>query len=197
LILAESHNVTTTVQVTTLTHLQLKITSEKKNAGTPGSVRMRIRMIAMGIVTEKGNPDVTSFRKCVGNISMGCFLFAIGSIIYVCFGSEELFLYDWFNINSHSAWITFLRDRTGDIAIPKWLIFNGPDFLWLLSYLLINRGIWSNKENLYRRSFACGMCCLAIFSEWLQYHHIIPGSGDWFDVISYILATIIYKIIRL
>lgn len=67
-----------------------------------------------------------------------------------------------------------------------------PDFLWLFSLLSLMRIIWGAYENI-PLVLKTLLYTVPIFSEFLQFMDVIPGTGDVFDVLAYLLAIIIFQ----
>jgi len=75
-------------------------------------------------------------------------------------------------------------------------MYNLPDALWFLSYLLFMEVIWSEKEKCYKYIFIYGMLLMALLAELLQHYHFIPGTGDWMDALSYLLTLLTYYLFK-
>lgn len=128
--------------------------------------------------------------------SIAVIAFAFGSSIYLCFCPTDLLLYDWFNINTQTDWIQDLRAHFEKVSTPDWFRHNLPDALWLMSFLLIMELIWSDSDSLYKSIFIHGMVATSILAELLQYFHVIPGTGDWWDVFVYLVTLLTFYLIK-
>lgn len=190
-----NHNKTTVysvVPVSTIMSLQWRNTFGKKNDGTLGNAHMKTHTIVTAIAI---NNRSRSILYC--NILIAILAFAIGSFIYLAFNPTDLLLYDWFGIDAEADWIQNIRKVTLTWNIPRWIRWNLSDSLWLFSYLLLNDSIWGKEDRCLKNIFGLSMLFLAIVSELLQARNIIPGCGDWYDVLAYIISYTIYKSFKL
>lgn len=130
------------------------------------------------------------------NVTLGILFFAVGSFIYLAFCPTDLLLYDWFGIDANATWILSLREMTTHWQVPQWVRWNLSDGLWLLSYLMIIDSIWNDDDSRYNDIFGLSMLILAVLAEGLQAKGYIPGTGDWYDVFTYIISYTIYKSIK-
>lgn len=111
--------------------------------------------------------------------------------LYICYRSKDLFLYSWLHIDNSSPLFALLRIT--DRQPNNWMIYNLPDGLWLLSYLLFVEVFWDKTSIKY--VFVIGMVIIAICLEILQYIDILPGTGDMWDVLCYTAAIGLYYVI--
>lgn len=130
----------------------------------------------------------TSSRYITAGISIIIFLFAC--MIYISNRSFDMILYKWLNINTSNALFSFLRQNA--IPLPDWALYNLPDGLWLLSFILLIDAIWGSNKIKYL--FSGGMTLLILTLEIAQMTHIFPGTGDILDIASYLIALIIYSL---
>lgn len=150
----------------------------------------RIRLTVMETVTASKR-----YRNIL-KLSIAVLAFAFGSFIYLCFCPTDLLLYDWFNLDTQTEWIQDLRANYVNVSTPNWFRYNLPDALWLMSYLLIMEVIWSDSDRYYKSIFIYGMLAISILAELLQYFHVIPGTGDWWDVFVYLVTLLIFYLIK-
>lgn len=111
--------------------------------------------------------------------------------LYICYRSKDLLLYSWLHIDNSSPLFVLLRIT--DWKPNNWMIYNLPDGLWLLSYLLFAEALWDKTSTKY--VFVIGMIIIAICIEILQCMNILPGTGDIWDVLCYTAAIGFYCII--
>lgn len=81
-------------------------------------------------------------------------------------------------------------------SVPEWIMYNLPDGLWLLAYLMFMEVIWIDSNPVTKSLFVWGMPVVIITSEVLQYWSVIEGTWDVGDVISYLCACVTYLIIK-
>jgi len=77
------------------------------------------------------------------------------------------------------------------INTPDWILFNLPDGLWFYSFSSFIIGLWSGYKNekvYYAMIIFLGF--LPVFIEVSQYYHLIAGTFDFLDLLSYYLAFI-------
>ena len=72
----------------------------------------------------------------------------------------------------------------GVVAIPSLVRNYLPDGLWAYAFLSSILLIWDRTINI---AWTAAAFLLAIGYEGAQYEHLIPGTGDIFDVITYFL----------
>lgn len=121
----------------------------------------------------------------------------IGGLIYVVYRSKSLLMFDWFNSIGLSNIIDRLRNLFQGDGIFGWVKYSLPDGLWIFSYLFILDAIWDGERNVISMIFLWGLPIVSILSEFLQLYGILPGVFDWIDLASYLLAIILFLIIKL
>ena len=72
----------------------------------------------------------------------------------------------------------------GMVALPSLVRNYLPDGLWAYAFLSTILLIWDRTINI---AWTVAAFLLAIGYEGAQYDHLIPGTGDIFDVITYFL----------
>jgi hypothetical protein len=78
----------------------------------------------------------------------------------------------------------------GTYSIPIWIRYNLPDGLWLFALLNTFAAIWgSGKSSLVL--WAVTVILLSIIMEYLQKMHLIPGTFDLWDILAYVLASLL------
>lgn len=117
----------------------------------------------------------------------------LGGSIYICFRSESILLFKWFDNIGLSNEINLIRTKTLPFAeaIPEWCIYSLPDGLWLFSYVATIYAIWGKDRpsNLWIYFIPV----LAIFSEIGQLFSFVPGTFDPVDIVFYLLGTLTPK----
>jgi hypothetical protein len=79
--------------------------------------------------------------------------------------------------------------RHGHIHLPKWIEYNLPDGLWLFALLNLLQLVWDKPGCFLQLLFwSTVTTALAIVTEFLQGAHIIKGTFDTMDILSYELA---------
>ena len=98
-------------------------------------------------------------------------------------------LYSLLGIDGNSSLFIALRQNATDL--PAWVIYNIPDGLWLLSYLLMIEAIWGNEKQ-RKIWFIIPVILFAFLLEVLQYIGFFPGTGDVLDMLCYSAAIAVY-----
>ncbi len=133
-------------------------------------------------------------------MGMGIIVFLMGSMIYFAFRTSELYMFRIFPNGDLPSWIIAIRNQLSSLHVPEWIRYCLPDGLWLLSYMLIIDSIWNEETTWLHELFLWILPISAILTEFLQMELLIPGTGDWIDVIFYvmgILTFLIYKNLQL
>ena len=73
---------------------------------------------------------------------------------------------------------------------PAWIRFFLPDALWSYALCFALAGVWGNtvKSLILVSILDAGW---GIFWETLQHFHLVPGTGDFWDVFVYIVAMLL------
>ncbi len=114
-----------------------------------------------------------------------------GSFVYVLFRSEKLLMFQWFQFLNINDFIQSIRISNMDSVFPDWFLYNLPDGLWILSYVLISIEVWNRKINAQSAFWILMIPFVAILSEMLQYFNMLVGTFDILDLTFYILGTLI------
>jgi len=139
-------------------------------------------------------------KSRVQSMGMGIIVFLMGSMIYFAFRTSELYMFRIFPNGDLPSWIIAIRNQLSSLHVPEWIRYCLPDGLWLLSYMLIIDSIWNEETTWLHELFLWILPISAILTEFLQMELLIPGTGDWIDVIFYvmgILTFLIYKNLQL
>ena len=121
------------------------------------------------------------------------FTLLLGGLIYILFRQDTLKMFSWFdNINLSTA-ISDLRLLTAPFSghFPNWFLYSLPDGLWLFSYLSVLLVVWDNVISKHNIHWLLLVPMVAIFSEIGQLFEIVPGTFDIFDLIFYLLGTVL------
>jgi hypothetical protein len=119
--------------------------------------------------------------------------FFIGAAIYILWRSQALFLFTWLRQVGLHAPMLALRAHFAGVKhlVPDFILYSLPDGLWLYAFTALMGFIWLNEPNRYLRLFWNLLpVFLAVGSEFGQRFRLIPGTFDWWDVVSYIAAWV-------
>ena len=116
----------------------------------------------------------------------------IGATIYLLLSPAEILFFKWFQIIGLSDFINLLRSHTYNLrSYSQYKIVNHlPDYLWAYSFsstlILFNKNIFINSWIL---PFIPVL--LDIFLEILQLNNILAGTFDYFDILAYLLGSLL------
>ena len=113
----------------------------------------------------------------------------VACYVYVSHRDGDMILYSMLGIDGNSSLFIALRQNATDL--PAWVIYNIPDGLWLLSYLLMIEAIWGNGKQ-RKIWFIIPVILFAFLLEVLQYIGFFPGTGDVLDMLCYSVAIAVY-----
>lgn len=119
-------------------------------------------------------------------------LFICACYIYVGYRTSDMILYTWLHIDFQNMLFELIRSHK--LGLPNWMIYNMPDALWLLSYLLLLDLIWIEKS-IIKICFLSIVPCFAFGIEIFQFYGLIEGTGDYLDLLSYTFALVVYRFI--
>jgi len=121
------------------------------------------------------------------------FTLLLGGLIYILFRQDTLKMFSWFDSINVSAAISELRLCTVPLSghFPNWFLYSLPDGLWLFSYLSVLLAVWDNVISKHNIHWLLLVPMIAIFSEIGQLFEIVPGTFDIFDLIFYLLGTVL------
>lgn len=132
---------------------------------------------------------------------MALLLLCMGETIYVLYRPLNLYMFLPFEATDTLFMIDYIREIPlfpPKDSLPEWVIYNLPDGMWLLSYMLLMEALWGRENTKFRDFFIWVMPSLIIIWEIMQYMEVVAGTWDMNDMLSYIFAIVIFlKITRL
>jgi hypothetical protein len=105
----------------------------------------------------------------------------VSILIYLTTRSNDLLLYEWFNIDWPFAQVVDTQN-----AMVQWLVYSFPDGLWcyaLTAYMAI---IWWKSSKFLLNSMVSLPIVLALTHELSQFAGFVRGTFDWWDLVTYI-----------
>lgn len=120
----------------------------------------------------------------------------VGGLIYIIFRSESLLMFQWLKEIGIMEYVERLRLEYGHYNIYEWVKNCMPAGLWLLSYLLIIDAIWRKENTLTYKIFIGLLPVLSFCSEIMQYYRLLPGTFDIMDICSYLVAILLFILIK-
>lgn len=115
----------------------------------------------------------------------------LGVIIYASTRENILFM-DWLGISG--------KHYISKGLFVDWIVYSVPDGLWYMALLLVmgSLGRLSQSSQL-GRLISMGMMTIAILLpfllEFAQRAHVIPGTFDYIDILTYSFTLIIYLVL--
>ena len=132
----------------------------------------------------------------IAKATTGLIALTVGGLIYIRYRCESLLMFDGFQDLNISDFIASIRNNAEESNVQRWVVYNMPAGLWLFAYLLIIDAIWGKDQNSLYMCYLYILPILAIVSELMQYFGFLPGTFDFFDLLSYISAILLFIIIK-
>ena len=130
-------------------------------------------------------------------IMLSFFLLTMGGLIYIGYREQSLVMFDWAYSLGLSEDVANFREIAKYHNLTDWVKNSLPDGLWLFAYMFCTDAIWNGEKSKVSYIFIFVIPFLALLSEFLQYIGIISGVFDWIDVCSYIVAVLLFFIIKI
>ena len=113
-----------------------------------------------------------------------------GALIYLCFRSNSLIMFNWFDFFHLNFVTSFFRENfyTYNAILPDWFKFSLPDALWIYALNSTLYIIWDKKFIGINPWFIIALF-IAPFHEFLQLLNIVPGTFDVIDLIFYFFGS--------
>jgi hypothetical protein len=148
-------------------------------------------------MTEVDNIAIKrSLAKDLCQTSFALILLCCGGIIYIALRSETLLMFSWADHLGLGCLVDFLRESLRTMYFGDFIMFSLPDGFWLLSYMLLIDTIW-REDHSCRVFFASMLPFIAISFEFLQLTGFVSGTFDVTDLMAYLGAIIIYRLLKL
>src|ERR1044071_2301894 len=108
--------------------------------------------------------------------------------VYVSLISESMKNARWFDISLNvllplvaGAALYIIPALASNGSITKIRLADG---LWAYAFVSALLIVWNRMPS---RQWIVALFGVAALIEWLQYLHLFPGTGDWYDMITYFL----------
>lgn len=124
-------------------------------------------------------------------------LLFVGGLIYLGWRSGNLVMFQLLDTWGMSDLLIFIRNISVNYSIYDWVKYSAPDGLWLFSYMFLIDAIWDNHRYILYYIFLLFLPIIALLSELFQCFEVMPGTFDIVDLFCYILAIVIFVIIKL
>ena len=114
----------------------------------------------------------------------------IGSLIYICFRTDTLIMFKWFDKLMLTNTITTIREFTLPFKnkLPSWFLYSIPDGLWVFSYVCLMLFIWERTVKRNNLFWFTLIPSIALFSEIGQLIKVVPGTFEVADLSLYVIG---------
>lgn len=109
----------------------------------------------------------------------------LGAMMYLLFREDIIFI-NLLKLNKVCH-----RHSLGESAFAYWFIYCFPDALWYISLILFQTVLSRHYNTLCRVAFWVIILALPYALEILQYLRLMYGTFDWWDMITYLVITIL------
>jgi hypothetical protein len=128
----------------------------------------------------------------VTRIVVTILLLIVGGGIYATCRQEVIFLAPFGN-TAFLEWIKVeIPDPTGN-GLIYFLVFCLPDALWYMALLLSQKPFY-DRGTAHKWLFYMAVALPFVF-ELLQYFHVIPGTPDLFDLVTFLFTLLLFLVI--
>lgn len=118
-------------------------------------------------------------------------LLVAGGSLYLAFRSISLRMFAWCDTLGLMGIVNEIRSMCEGIHPGHFVLYNLPDLLWIVSYLLFVNAIIPKADHKTYLFWVILMPALAICHELMQLTGMAIGSFDFIDVLCYLTPTII------
>lgn len=114
----------------------------------------------------------------------------IGSLIYICFRTDTLIMFNWFEKLMLTNTIMTIREFTLPFRnkLPSWFLYSLPDGLWIFSYVCLMLSIWGRTITGNNLFWFTLIPSIALVSEIGQLIKVVPGTFDIVDLSLYVIG---------
>lgn len=117
----------------------------------------------------------------------------VGASIYTLWRSRHLLVFGWYRATGLDDIVEYARYVAYPFraSVPKIILYSLPDALWVYSFTAALALIWRfEPKSLPRSMWLFIPSVLAIGAEFGQGFHLVPGTFDWWDIVSYVIAGV-------
>jgi hypothetical protein len=122
----------------------------------------------------------------------------VGASIYTLWRSRHLLVFGWYRATGLGHLVEYVRHVAYPFrsAVPQVILYSLPDALWVYSFTAALALIWRfESKSLPRLIWLLIPSVLAVGAEFGQALHLVPGTFDLSDIISYIIAGVLGSIL--
>lgn len=129
--------------------------------------------------------------KHLAFLVLAILLLIAGGIVYLSFRSMSLRMFGWFESLGLMGIVNELRSMCDGIHPGYFVLYNLPDLLWIVSYLLFVNAIIPKSDHKTYIFWVLLMPSMAICHEIMQGIGMAIGSFDLIDLLCYTIPPII------
>tara|TARA_B100000795_G_C22633050_1_gene373365 strand:+ start:136 stop:588 length:453 start_codon:yes stop_codon:yes gene_type:complete len=117
----------------------------------------------------------------------------VGGIIYVCFRTKNLVLFDWLEFIGLDPIVDMIRlkSKQCSVYLPDQFIYSLPAGLWLYSFISFNILIRKNINDKMSLFWLLFPLIISLLSEFLQYIGLLKGTYSRTDILYYLFFGIL------
>ncbi len=124
-------------------------------------------------------------------VALAIILLIVGGLVYLAFRSLSLTMFGWLESLGLMGTISDFRMMFSSMHPSSFVLYNLPDLLWIISYLLFVNGLITKNDRAIYLFWVLFLPILAIGHEILQGLGLMSGSFDIIDLLCYIVPTTI------
>ena len=124
----------------------------------------------------------------------------LGGLIYACWRTTTLWMFDWWRILGIEQPVLLLRNLAAPFgaSIPNWVLFSLPDGLWVYAVTAFMSQLWfASRPSFHRNVWLSSGLILGLTGELGQLFKLVPGRFDWVDLsitfLAFFLAVALAK----
>ena len=123
---------------------------------------------------------------------LGLLLLAGGGMLYALFRSRQTLLLQLADATPLRDFLSHLRASCSICHPADWVIYSLPGGLWSAAYILVTDALMRPLGRSQCWRWASVIPLLGAISELGQALHLVPGTFDVADLVSYLLPLFIY-----
>jgi hypothetical protein len=117
----------------------------------------------------------------------------VGGLIYICWRSQSMLMFSWFDALGFSDEVSTLRAATIDHKenFPDWFIFSVPDGAWVWSMTSCFTYLWKRVSSYESFFWICLPLILGLGGEFGQLIGFVPGTFDKMDILVMMVCAVL------
>jgi len=119
----------------------------------------------------------------------------VGGFIYVISRTETILFFNWTKAVRIENGIKAIREFFKNYKLSEWIKFNLPDLLWVFGFTSVMIIIWRSYKSKTKIFYIALPFLIGISSELIQFYNPKYGTFDFYDIVCYMLGSIMSIII--